>query len=227
MNGSEWLASNPQLLRNLDEATALQISRRFWGRPNVNGTQGTGNNEWNTPEKIIEAARAVLGGFDLDPATTEKANETVKAARIYTKQDDGLKHEWHGRVWLNPPYAQPLIAEFVSKMCDEYSAGRVKEAIMITHAYTSSEWFHEAASVADVICLTADRVKFVELDGRIAAPTQGQTLFYFGPNVGKFRRVFSALGLVLPGQRLLAAWEKRIGETIALLGVIERDRPQP
>ena len=76
-------------------------------------------------------ARSVLGEIDLDPATHEKAQEIVKATQYFTKEDDGLKHDWHGRVWLNPPYAQPLIAQFVSKMCAERQAGRVTAAIML------------------------------------------------------------------------------------------------
>jgi phage N-6-adenine-methyltransferase len=204
MAGSKWLAANPQLTTDLNETTALEISRRFWGNLKVRGTQGTGNNEWWTPEDIIEAARVVLGAIDLDPASTPDANAIVRAARIFTKQDDGLKHDWHGRVWLNPPYAQPLIDEFVSKMVAEYEAGRVTAGIMLTHGYTSSAWFHKAVSAADLICFTCSRVKFYQPDGTIAAPTQGQAIFYFGPDTGLFARVFDEVGIVLPGHRHLA-----------------------
>ncbi len=29
-----------------------------------------------------------------------------KAARYFTKVDNGLEREWQGRVWLSPPYAR-------------------------------------------------------------------------------------------------------------------------
>lgn len=177
----------------LDEAQALRLNRVAWGN-NVRGTEGTGENEWFTPGEYIEAAREVLGGIDLDPATHPQAQTIVQAAQVFTKEDDGLRHEWHGRVWLNPPYAQPLIAQFVSKMCAERTAGRVTAAIMLTHNYTDTAWFQEAMSAADAICFTRGRVKFYELDGGVAAPTQGQAFFYFGDDIERFEAAFAHIG---------------------------------
>jgi phage N-6-adenine-methyltransferase len=176
-----------------EDRQAFAISRQVWGH-NVRGTHGTGENEWFTPAEYIAAARAVLGAIDLDPATHEQAQEIVRAANYFTKADDGLKQEWHGRVWLNPPYVQPEIALFVSKLCSERAAGRVTAAIMLTHNYSDTAWFMQAASVADAICFTRGRVHFYEPDGEIAAPTIGQTFFYFGTDVRGFERVFCKIG---------------------------------
>lgn len=161
------------------------------------GTEGTGENEWFTPAEYVELARAVLGAIDLDPASSDRAQQVIKAAHYFTKADDGLKHEWCGRVWLNPPYAQPLIADFVSKMVAERVAGRVTAAIMLTHNYTDTAWFHEAAGACDAICFTRGRVKFYEPDGEIAAPTQGQAFFYFGADVDAFFDQFKNIGFVV------------------------------
>ena len=154
----------------------------------VRGTEGTGENEWFTPPEYIKLARAVLGAIDLDPATSDEAQRIVQAAQYFTKADDGLKHEWRGHVWLNPPYAQPFIAEFASKMVAELRAGRVDAAIMLTHNYTDTAWFHELAGDASAICFTRGCVKFYSGDD-IAAPTQGQAFTYFGDEVEKFKRV--------------------------------------
>jgi phage N-6-adenine-methyltransferase len=159
--------------------------------------EGTGCNEWHTPPQYLALAREVLGEIDLDPASSAKAQEIVAAAAYFTKEDDGLTREWHGRVWLNPPYAQPLIAEFISKMCAEVRAGRVNQAIMLTHNYTDTAWFHEAASACNAICFTRGRVKFVDRNGEVAAPTQGQSLFYFGDDVARFREHFDNVGFVV------------------------------
>jgi phage N-6-adenine-methyltransferase len=157
----------------------------------------THENEWYTPAEYIKAARDVLGSIDLDPATHKQAQTIVQAQRYFTQEDDGLKQEWHGRVWLNPPYAQPLIGEFVSKMCVERKAGHVTGAIMLTHNYTDTAWFHEAAGVANAICFTRGRVKFYQVDGTVAAPTQGQAFFYFGDAIEIFTSRFNSIGFVV------------------------------
>ena len=144
-----------------------------------------------------------MGVIDLDPATHRKAQETVRAAQYFTKDDDGLSKEWHGRVWLNPPYAQPLIEDFVMKLCAERRAGRVTAAICLTHNYTDTTWFQAIAALADAICFTRGRVKFIERDGKRAAPTQGQAFSYFGDDVDLFAACFSSVGFVVKPIRLV------------------------
>ena len=164
---------------------------------NVRGTQGMGRNEWYTPAKYLELARKVMGEINLDPASSEEAQRTVQADRFFTAADNGLTQLWEGRVWLNPPYAQPLIAQFVSKMCEERAAGRVDEAIMLTHNYTDTAWFQEAMEIADAVCFTRGRIKFLDGHGDECAPTQGQAFTYFGDNPDKFASIFLDVGFVV------------------------------
>jgi phage N-6-adenine-methyltransferase len=164
-------------------------------RNHVRGTFGTGDNEWFTPAEYIAAARKALGAIDLDPATHPEAQKVVGAQRYFTKSDDGLSKEWRGRVWLNPPYAQPHIANFVAKMVSELP--HITAAIMLTHNYTDTTWFQQAASHAQAICFTRGRIKFYSPSGEIAAPTQGQAFFYFGENTEAFSDQFSQFGFVM------------------------------
>lgn len=189
------LASNPTSTSDLDEAEALQISRQMWGNTGNQRTLGTGENEWYTPKEYIDAVRDVFGVIDLDPASSAAAQQTVQAKSYFTKATNGLEQEWHGRVWLNPPYSQPDIAYFVAKLLSEL--GRVTAAIMLTHNNTDTSWFHSAASRADAVCLTRGRIGFVNVKGDIATPTNGQTFFYYGTEPHKFGVRFRQIGLVL------------------------------
>ncbi len=155
-------------------------------------TIGTGNDEWFTPSQYIELARKVLGEIDLDPASCDAAQETVRAKRFFNKQYNGLNREWGGKVWLNPPYSQS--AAFITKLCEEYSADRVSAAVLLTHNFTDSKWFHEALEVSSGVCLTRGRIKFI---GAGNAPPCGQAFFYFGANASDFAGHFIEIGSIV------------------------------
>jgi phage N-6-adenine-methyltransferase len=159
--------------------------------------QGTGENEWYTPAMYLDAARDVMGGIDLDPASSVTAQERVKADKFFTAADNGLVQEWHGRVWLNPPYSQPLIEDFIRKLLEEVDAGRVSSAITLTHNYTDTTWFHLLAGRAAAISFTKGRIKFTDSAGGTCAPTQGQAFCYFGDDVERFADAFGSFGFVV------------------------------
>ncbi len=157
----------------------------------------TGENDWYTPEEYIDAARCVLGDIDLDPATSEVAQAVVKAKQYFTKETDGLSKEWNGRVWLNPPYSMPDIQCFVEKIVDEFTSGKVSEAIVLTNNSSDTRWFHALLNSSGIACLPTSRVKFYNPDSEVMATRQGQTLFYFGENKAKFSEVFSSFGAIV------------------------------
>lgn len=159
--------------------------------------QSTGEYEWYTPKKYVESARDFLGAIDLDPASCEQAQETVRATKYFSIDDDGLQQEWHGRVWLNPPYKQPEIQQFMQKAADEYAAGRITEAIILTHNYTDTAWFHIGAGSASAICFTRGRIAFNRYDGLTGSPTQGQAFFYLGNRPKSFAKAFSSVGFTV------------------------------
>jgi ParB family chromosome partitioning protein len=160
-------------------------------------TRNTGDNEWYTPEDYIERARFVLNEIDLDPATSPEANRTVKASQIFTKEDDGLKHEWRGRVWLNPPYSQPIIQHFVEKLVTGFKQGEVSEAILLVNNSTETGWFQSAATIATAICFPSHRIKFVKPEGDAGSPLQGQAFLYFGERREDFQEAFADYGAIV------------------------------
>lgn len=157
----------------------------------------SGNNEWYTPPEFIEAARAVLGGFDLDPASSEIANRTVQAARFFTAEDDGLAQEWPvGSIWMNPPYAQPLMGQFADRFAAEVRRG--SSGIVLVNNATETAWFQTIAAECSAICFPKSRIKFMDPEGNASgAPLQGQAIIYCGPSPDDFAERFERFGLVL------------------------------
>jgi hypothetical protein len=181
------------------EAKRAMVLDRCWKLAelwqHVRGTEGTGEFERYTPWEYIEAVCKVLGEIDLDPASCVEAQSVVRAKRYFTVKDDGLQLEWHGRVFLNPPYHKQLLPAFVSKLVAEVGSGRVTSAILLTNNCTDTGWFAEAHSVCDALCFTRGRIGFTVPGGSVVAPTQGQCFFYFGTDVEKFADVFLTIGI--------------------------------
>lgn len=161
----------------------------------------TGEFEWYTPRKYLDAAVRVMGAIDLDPASSPAAQKHVKAGKYFTLDNDGLMQQWTGRVFLNPPYAMPLIKQFTAKMVESVITGSMKEGILLTNNATDTEWFHQVMSVCTAICFTRGRISFLEAnDGELVekpSPTHGQAFFYFGPKLTTFVDVFADFGTIV------------------------------
>ncbi|WP_267901234.1 DNA N-6-adenine-methyltransferase, partial [Dulcicalothrix desertica] len=63
------------------------------------------SDNWYTPPYIVELVVQVLGEIDLDPCA--EVGKKIPAREHYTIDFDGLSKQWHGRVFLNPPYSCP------------------------------------------------------------------------------------------------------------------------
>lgn len=157
-------------------------------------------NEWYTPTEYIEAARAVMGSIDLDPASSRQANETVKAGRFFDKLMNGLEHEWWGNVFLNPPYGkisgrsnQDIWSE---RLIREYECKAVKQAILIINAVPDRKWFARLWHYP--ICFTRTRIKFNSpLKIKAKSPTHGSAIVYMGDQLTVFNTVFSVFGHIV------------------------------
>jgi ParB family chromosome partitioning protein len=152
--------------------------------------------EWYTPSEYIEAARELMGEIDLDPASSTVAQETVKAVRFYTREDDGLSKPWSGRVWLNPPYSASLVKAFSQRLEEAYRDGAITEGLILVNNATDTQWFQSLMSQFPV-CFTRGRVKFWGPDKEHLATRQGQAVIYFGKREEEFASVFSRFGEVV------------------------------
>lgn len=165
------------------------------------------SNEYYTPVEILDAAKRVLGGIDLDPASCEDAQKNVGATRYYTKEDDGLAHDWIGRVWLNPPYGKTEgksnTGIWAQKMVSEYVAGDITEGLLLVKAALGYVWFEYLFS-AWPVCFLRSRLSFISDDGNDDGQSkQGTAIFYFGKNFTRFATIFRELGRVIPPEAIL------------------------
>src|SRR5262249_14996503 len=103
------------------------------------GPPESSHDEWYTPAAIIERALAVMGAIDLDPCSTAP---NVPAALRFSIEDNGLAQSWgpKRRVFLNPPFSRATGA-WVSKLCNEYEAGQIAEAIALVRAAVDTDWW--------------------------------------------------------------------------------------
>ena len=129
------------------------------------------SDEYYTPKEIIES----LGVFDLDPCAPMKPLYPT-ASVMYSKADDGLSKEWFGRVFLNPPYSQPLLSEFVSRMAEH------NNGIALLYNRCDNVMFQETIFPrASAMKFLRRRIKFYRPDGTQAgSPGSGSVLVAFG-----------------------------------------------
>lgn len=161
-------------------------------------SHNSGENEWYTPPRYIEAACRVMGGIDLDPASSDRANEIVQATTYFTKENSGLARPWAGRVWMNPPYAKDLIWPFCERLCEFVADGDVSQAVVLVNNATETAAFQRLAELAAAMCFHAKRIKYLNIELRpVETPLQGQAFVYFGDRVDAFRDEFCQFGFTV------------------------------
>lgn len=218
-----WRAEVAERSRLTEGAWVLE-----WGAdPMTLAVHYSEDNSRRTPDYILEAAREVLGEIDLDPASDYEAQHGVGADGWYGPScprggearwfgTDGLRAEWHGRVWLNPPGGklddrtwQPVkhagshgvgsASVWWSKLLHEFESGRVSEALFLGFTLeilrTGQRWGKPPQAFP--FCVPRDRLQFLSSgEGGCASPPMGSVVVYLGPNVARFREVFERIGYV-------------------------------
>lgn len=92
--------------------------------------------KWNSPQWVLDKSNTVLGGIDLDPASSEIANVRVGAKRFFTKRDMPLDQPWIGTVYINPPGGDTgrlLPKAFWNKLLKEIDLGHTIHAIFLAY----------------------------------------------------------------------------------------------
>jgi hypothetical protein len=174
--------------------------------------------DWNTPADVVEAARLVLGGIDLDPMSDTDANRIVQAINYFTVDDDGLRQPWAGRVFLNPPGGRVSAA-----WCKLTTEPAVEAFIWIGYSREQLQTLQGSGAVDTPLdyhlCIPCRRIAFLEPPAKRAArlerlraagkrakdnsPSHANYICYRGPHPDRFARVFRAHGQVIRAQERL------------------------
>lgn len=109
---------------------------------------------WSTPQDFFDRLDAVYH-FDTDVCALP---ENAKCKNFFTPEQDGLKQEWKGVCWMNPPYGKE-IGKWVHKA---YESARDNGAtvVCLLPARTDTKWFHDYCIPYGEITLVKGRLKF-------------------------------------------------------------------
>lgn len=118
---------------------------------------------WETPQATFDALDAVFH-FETD-VCADATN--AKCARYFTTEQDGLKQQWTGICWMNPPYGL-AIDRWVQKAYESSLWGTT--VVCLLPARTDTQWWQQY-----VLPLPRDCVRF--LPGRQYFSGKGRAPF--------------------------------------------------
>jgi len=141
---------------------------------------------WLTPRRILDD----LGPFDLDPCAAPEPRPWPTAATHITLPADGLRMQWTGRIWLNPPYS--TIGPWMRRLAQHQGGG-----IALVFARTETRWFSESVwGCATAARFLLGRLHFCRPDGTESADNAGapSVLIAYGQDNAERLKHSSLLG---------------------------------
>ena len=130
------------------------------------------SDEWYTPQWIIDT----LGPFDCDPCAPPVEVRPYEIAPIsWTKDDDGLAHQWKDIVYMNPPYSSVLLRQFCEKMAQHNNG-----IALLVNRQDNLLWQEVIFPTAKSMIFMRHRVKFIHPEGRKSSPFTGSCLVAWG-----------------------------------------------
>lgn len=109
---------------------------------------------WETPQDLFDKLNSEFK-FTLDACAN---SENAKCGHYFSLSDNGLKQEWSGTVWCNPPYGRE-IGKWVAKAQVEAAKGNAT-TVMLLPARTDTKWFHRYIYRRAEIRFLRGRLKF-------------------------------------------------------------------
>lgn len=117
------------------------------------------SNEWATPPEFFEGVNREFR-FTLDACATA---DNAKCGNYFSPDLNGLKQDWPGVVWCNPPYGRE-IGKWVKKAHEESRRGST--VVMLIPARTDTSYFHDYILGHAEIRFLRGRLYFTDAQGK-------------------------------------------------------------
>lgn len=125
---------------------------------------------WATPQAFFDELNKEFG-FELDVCALP---ENAKCEKYYTPEIDGLKQQWRGICWMNPPYGREIGA-WMEKAYESSLEGAT--VVCLVPARTDTRWFHDFAMRGEIRFIKG-RLKFG--DSKNSAPFPSAVVVFRG-----------------------------------------------
>lgn len=116
---------------------------------------------WETPQDLFDKYDTIYH-FETDVCAL---TENAKCKRFFTPEMDGLKQEWTGVCWCNPPYGRQI-----GKWCEK-AVKSFATVVMLLPARTDTKWFHDWVLPYGKIEFLRGRLKFGGCDNPAPFPS--------------------------------------------------------
>jgi phage N-6-adenine-methyltransferase len=107
---------------------------------------------WATPQDFFERLNGRFN-FELDVCALP---ENAKCEKFYSPEQDGLKQQWSGVCWMNPPYGREIGA-WMKKAYESSLQGAT--VVCLVPSRTDTAWWHNYAVKGEIEFIKG-RLKF-------------------------------------------------------------------
>ncbi|MEH6995411.1 DNA N-6-adenine-methyltransferase [Neobacillus drentensis] len=118
---------------------------------------------WATPQVFFNKMNEEFH-FELDVCAND---QNAKCEKYFTEEMDGLKQNWNGVCWMNPPYGRGIY-EWVKKAYESSLNGST--VVCLLPARTDTKWWHEYCMKGE-IRLVKGRLKFGDSNNSAPFPS--------------------------------------------------------
>ena len=143
------------------------------------GLMSSNSDCWETPQELFDELNQKYN-FDVDVCALP---ENAKCTNYFTPEIDGLKQEWIGTCWMNPPYGRE-IGKWMKKAYESSLNGA--KVVCLVPARTDTAWWHDYAVNGEIEFIRG-RLKFG--DSKNSAPFPS-AIVVFGGELSKSAKYY-------------------------------------